>query len=138
MILTVQREVAERICAQPGDLSLMALGVQVYGQSDIIARIPAGAFYPRPKVDSAVVRIDLFPQPRIPQDSIPLFFQLAKAGFSQKRKTLRNSLSGGMHWPKEKTKSVLQAAGIDSRRRAQSLSLEEWGDLTQTVTERQD
>jgi 16S rRNA (adenine1518-N6/adenine1519-N6)-dimethyltransferase len=138
MILTVQREVAERICAEPGDLSLMALGVQVYGQSDIIARIPAGAFYPRPKVDSAVVRIDLFPQPRIPQDSIPLFFQLAKAGFSQKRKTLRNSLSGGMHWPKEKTKSVLQAAGIDSRRRAQSLSLEEWGDLTQTVTERQD
>lgn len=135
MILTVQREVAERICADPGDLSLMALGVQVYGQPDIVARIPAGAFYPRPKVDSAVVRIDLFPQPRIPQASIPLFFQLAKAGFSQKRKTLRNSLSAGMHWPKEKTETVLQAAGIDTRRRAQSLSLEEWGELTQQASD---
>ena len=135
MILTVQREVAERICAQPGDLSLMALGVQVYGQPDIVARIPAGAFYPRPNVDSAVVRIDLLPQPRIPQESIPLFFQLAKAGFSQKRKTLRNSLSAGMRWPKEKTEAVLQAAGIDTRRRAQSLSLEEWGELTQQASD---
>ena len=135
MILTVQREVAERICAKPGDLSLMALGVQVYGQPDIVARIPAGAFYPRPKVDSAVVRIDLFPRPRIPQEAIPLFFQLAKAGFSQKRKTLRNSLSAGMHWPKEKTEAILQAAGIDTRRRAQSLSLEEWGELTQQAND---
>jgi 16S rRNA (adenine1518-N6/adenine1519-N6)-dimethyltransferase len=94
--LTIQLEVAERICAASGDLSLLALSVQVYGSPRIAARIPAGAFYPSPKVDSAVVRIDLFAQPAIPHSQINTFFRLAKAGFSQKRKTLRNALSMGM------------------------------------------
>ena len=130
MVLTVQREVAERICASPGKMSLLALSVQVYGQPKISAYIPSGAFYPAPKVDSAVVRVDLYNTPRIPIDQLDNFFRLAKAGFSQKRKMLRNSLSAGMRWSTEQTQAQLLAAGIEPRRRAETLSLEEWGELT--------
>jgi 16S rRNA (adenine1518-N6/adenine1519-N6)-dimethyltransferase len=134
LTLTLQKEVAERICAQPGDLSLLALSVQVYGQPSIEAHIPAGAFYPVPKVDSSVVLVQLFDYPRIPQDLLPDFFQLAKAGFSQKRKTLRNALAGGMRWATSEAEDRLRAAGIDPMRRAETLSLEEWGDLTRQAT----
>lgn len=130
LALTVQREVAERICAAPGDLSLLALSVQVYGHPRVAARIPAGAFYPPPKVDSAVIRVDLYDQPVIPAAYLPSFFRLAKAGFSQKRKTLRNALAGGMAWKPEQAEALLRQADIDPRRRAETLSLEEWGALT--------
>jgi len=129
MVLTVQREVAERICAAPGDMSLLALSVQVYGQPKVAATIPAGAFYPPPKVDSAVVRVELYPEPQIPASELPAFFRLVKAGFSQKRKTLRNALSGGMHWETSLTAQILQAASIDPMRRAETLNLEEWRNL---------
>lgn len=129
MVLTVQSEVAERLCASPGEMSLLALSVQVYGKPQIMARLPAGAFFPIPKVDSAVVRVEIFPQPQIPIYSLDIFFRLAKAGFSQKRKTLRNSLSGGMAWAKEEAQAILDAAGIDPTRRAQTLSVDEWGRL---------
>ena len=126
MTLTVQREVAERICATPGDMSLLALSVQIYGAPKIVARIPAGAFFPAPQVDSSVVRIDLFPEPLIPTRLLPGFFRLAKAGFSQKRKNLRNTLSGGMRWSTSQSEQILKSANIDPRRRAETLSLEEW------------
>jgi len=129
--MTVQREVAERICASPGKLSLLALSVQVYGKPVMAARIQAEAFYPVPKVDSAVVRIDLSPQPLIPNPLLPIFFRLAKAGFSQKRKTLRNALAGGMRWTPAQAANMLLAAGIDPQRRAETLNLEEWSRLTE-------
>ncbi len=129
MVLTVQREVAERVCAKPGDMSLLALSVQVYGQPEITARIPAGAFYPAPQVDSSVVRVRLFDKPVIPREQLKEFFRMAKAGFSQKRKTLRNALAGGMHWTPQQAGEILQSAGIDPQRRAETLSLEEWGRL---------
>jgi 16S rRNA (adenine1518-N6/adenine1519-N6)-dimethyltransferase len=131
IILTVQREVAERICASPGKLSLLALSVQVYGKPVIAAHISAEAFFPVPNVDSAVIRIDLFPQPLIPNPLLPLFFRLAKAGYSQKRKTLRNALSGGMRWSPAQAAEILQASGIDPMRRAETLSLDEWKKLTE-------
>ncbi len=129
IVLTVQKEVAERICAGPGEYSLLALSVQVYGHPQIVNHIPAKAFYPAPKVDSAVVRVDLYPQPLIPVSQLDDFFALTKAGFSQKRKTLHNSISAGMRWEKDKTGLLLEKAGIDPRRRAQTLSLEEWGQV---------
>ena len=131
MVLTVQREVAERICAAPGKLSLLAVSVQVFGTPRLCARIPAGAFYPPPSVDSAVVRVDLLAEPRIPSDRLDTFFRLAKAAFAQKRKTLANALSAGLGWPKARTVAWLQAAGVEPRRRAQTVSLDEWARLTQ-------
>lgn len=130
IVLTVQQEVAIRICAAPGDLSLLALSVQVFGRPKIMAYIPAGAFYPPPKVDSAVVRVDLYPEPVIPSAQLEAFFRLAKAGFSQKRKTIRNSLAGGLALKPDEVEQLLLAANIEPRRRAESLNLDEWGELT--------
>ncbi|MEW6402712.1 MAG: 16S rRNA (adenine(1518)-N(6)/adenine(1519)-N(6))-dimethyltransferase RsmA [Chloroflexota bacterium] len=131
VVLTIQKEVAERICAKPGDLSLLALSVQVYGKPEIAARIPANAFHPAPKVDSTVLRIDIYPQPLVPVPLLDTFFKLIKAGFSQKRKTLRNSLSSGLHIPPAEAESMLMSASIDPKRRAETLSIEEWKVLLQ-------
>ena len=135
IVLTVQREVAERICAPPGKMSLLALSVQVYGEPRVAARVPAGAFHPVPKVDSAVVRVEMLPQPRIPAAQLPLFFRLAKAGFSQKRKTLLNALSGGMRWPKSVTRACLEAAAVAPAARAQALDWPAWARLTNAAGE---
>ena len=129
IVLTVQKEVAERICAEPGDLSLLALSVQVYGKPGIAATIPAGSFHPVPKVDSAILRIDIYDEPLIPKELLITFFKLIKAGFSQKRKTLRNSLSSGLHIPPPQAEALLTSAGIDPMRRAETLSIEEWKGL---------
>ena len=129
IVLTVQKEVAERICAEPGDLSLLALSVQVYGKPGIAATIPAGSFHPVPKVDSAILRIDIYEEPLVPNDLLGRFFKLTKAGFSQKRKTLRNSLSSGLHIPPPQAEALLTSAGIDPMRRAETLSIEEWKGL---------
>jgi 16S rRNA (adenine1518-N6/adenine1519-N6)-dimethyltransferase len=136
LVLTVQREVAARICAAPGDMSLLALGVQVYGTPRIVARIPAGAFYPAPDVDSAAVRIDLLPEPRIPAGQIDDFFRLSKAGFGQKRKTLRNSLSSRLGLNGAQAAEMLAAAGIDPQRRAETLAMDEWKALVQLYQDR--
>jgi len=126
IILTVQHEVARRICAVPPNMNLLALSVQVYGKPRIGARIPAGAFYPVPSVDSAVIRIDLFPSSLIPLQNIDIFFRIIKASFNQRRKTLLNSLSGGLSLSKSETKQLLENAKIDTIRRPQTLAIEEW------------
>ena len=130
--MTVQLEVAQRICARAGDMNLLALSVQVYGKPQVVMRIPSGAFYPPPKVNSAVVRIDLYPQPYIPMEHLELFFALCKAGFGQKRKTLRNSLSHGLKISTQEVEGRLANVGIDPQRRAETLSLDEWKQLVNT------
>jgi len=137
LVLTIQKEVAQAICARPGDLSIRALSVQVYGKPRILASIPAAAFFPAPEVDSAVLRIDLYPEPLIPVDLLRDYFRLVKAGFSQKRKTLRNSLAGGLGWKPERTAALLQSARIDPQRRAETVSLEEWKTLVSAFREAQ-
>ena len=131
MILTVQKEVAERVCATQGKQSLLSLSVQVFGEPRLAGIIPAGSFLPAPEVDSAILVIDLFPQPAIPEEDLDRFFSLAKAGFSQKRKTLRNSLSGGMRISTQEAETLLGNAGLDPMLRAEALSLEAWGKLVQ-------
>ncbi len=133
IVLTIQKEVAQRICARPGDLSLLALSVQVYGAPRIAAQIPAGAFFPAPKVDSAVLVVDIFPTPLIREELLRPFFKLVKAGFSQKRKTLRNSLSSGLHISPIQSAELLSGANIDPRRRAETLSIQEWERLVETM-----
>jgi 16S rRNA (adenine1518-N6/adenine1519-N6)-dimethyltransferase len=133
IVLTVQREVAERLCAKPDDMSVLAVSVQFYSAPRVVARIPAGAFYPRPNVDSAVVRLDVLPRWAVDVKDSEVFFRVVKAGFSQKRKQLRNSLSGGLQMPGEQVEAWLARAGIDSRRRAETLALEEWGSLSETL-----
>jgi 16S rRNA (adenine1518-N6/adenine1519-N6)-dimethyltransferase len=133
MILTVQKEVAMRICAAPPNMSLLALSVQVFGNPVISAKIPAGAFFPPPKVDSAIIQIDLYSSPLIPPPYLDVFFRLAKAGFSQKRKKLRNSLSAGMGLSKLKVEGLLNNVNIDYNRRAETLTMVEWRELTYSI-----
>ena len=136
IVLTVQKEVGQRICGSPPKMSLLALSVQVFGVPKVAAKIPAGAFYPAPKVDSSVVDIVIYPDPLIPNSLLPTFFQLAKAGFNQKRKTLRNSISAGMNISKSEAEASLNTAGIDPQRRAQTLSIKEWKQLANSMTQR--
>jgi 16S rRNA (adenine1518-N6/adenine1519-N6)-dimethyltransferase len=129
IVLTIQKEVADRICAKPGDMSILALSVQVYGKPRIAKRIPAGAFFPAPQVDSAVLAIDIYSSPEIDTKLLDTFFKLIKAGFGQKRKTLRNSLSSGLHISTGTAEELLNRSNIDPMRRAETLSLAEWSGL---------
>ncbi|MGW8144166.1 MAG: 16S rRNA (adenine(1518)-N(6)/adenine(1519)-N(6))-dimethyltransferase RsmA [Anaerolineales bacterium] len=130
MVLTMQKEVAERIIVKSGKLSLLALSIQVYGNPSIVSLVPAAAFYPVPKVDSAIVRVDCFPSPLVTEDQLDIFFKIAKAGFSQKRKKLRNSLSAGLNIDKEAIEGLLTETNIDGNRRAETLNINEWIALT--------
>jgi len=131
IVMTIQKEVAQRICAQPGDMSLLALSVQIYGKPKIVAKIPAGAFYPAPNVDSAVIRVDLYDKPVIDPNLMDAFFQLSKAGFGQKRKMLRKSLAAGINFPVSRVEEMLVENQIDPTRRAETLNLDEWRKLTE-------
>jgi 16S rRNA (adenine1518-N6/adenine1519-N6)-dimethyltransferase len=133
MVLTVQEEVARRIVAGPGEMSLLAVSVQFYGEPRIVARLKAGAFYPKPRVDSAVVCIHLKPGEGRGPDAVDpdLFFQLARAGFGQRRKQLHNALANGLPYTRTEVDRVLAAANIDPRRRAETLSMDEWAALAE-------
>lgn len=123
-VLMVQREVALRMIAAPGDLSLLGVSVQFYAQPKIVARVPAGAFYPRPKVESAIIR--LIPHATVPLDLRNALFTVARAGFGTRRKQLANALSLGLGIDREAALSLLADAGITSTRRAETLSISEW------------
>jgi 16S rRNA (adenine1518-N6/adenine1519-N6)-dimethyltransferase len=108
------------------------LGTQFYTHGRIVGRIPAGAFYPVPKVESAVVRLDRRAEPVASDITAEQFFRVARAGFSQPRKQLRNSLAAGMGMPPAEVEAWLASAGIDAKRRAETLTLEEWAALSRS------
>jgi len=129
MVVTVQSEVGQRLVAGPGAMSLLAVSVQFYGQPSIVAKAAPGAFYPSPRVNSAVVRIDIHEQPPTPVDDVEAFFAVVRAGFAQRRKQLRNSLSQGLHLPVEKVVQALRRCGLDEKQRAQELGVGDWACL---------
>lgn len=132
IVLTIQREVAERICAKAGDLSLLAVSVQAYARAELVGRIPAGAFHPRPEVDSAIVRLTALDAPVFGDLDADRFFRVVKSGFSQKRKQLRNALSTGLSRPASAVDGWLTACAIDPKRRAETLTLAEWTTLARS------
>jgi 16S rRNA (adenine1518-N6/adenine1519-N6)-dimethyltransferase len=135
MVITVQYEVAKRIVAEPGNMSLLAVSVRFYGEPELLFRIKSGSFYPAPAVDSGVVRVDVHPSPPLPEADVATFFQVVRAGFSQRRKQLHNALSAGLGERLEKDQAAdrLDAAGIDHRRRAQTLDVDEWITVTRAL-----
>jgi 16S rRNA (adenine1518-N6/adenine1519-N6)-dimethyltransferase len=126
IVLTVQREVAERILAQPGEMNLLALGVQAYGEARIMGRLSAASFYPAPRVDSAVLRVDVWQPPRLSPQEAGAVFRLARAGFAQPRKKLRNAMAAGLHLPPSDVEQELRRLGISPDARAETLSLGDW------------
>jgi 16S rRNA (adenine1518-N6/adenine1519-N6)-dimethyltransferase len=133
LVVTVQDEVARRISAEPGDMSLLAVSVQLYGRPRIVARIPAGAFYPVPNVDSAVVRVDLSGGPTVVVDNVDWFFSVVRAGFSARRKQLHNALGHALRLPPDRVGAALLRAEIEPARRAQTLTLNEWARLSRVL-----
>jgi 16S rRNA (adenine1518-N6/adenine1519-N6)-dimethyltransferase len=134
MILIVQKEVGQRICAKPPDMNLLAVSVQIYAKPEIVSYISKNSFWPKPKVDSAIIRI----APLINADrkliNADLFFKIVKAGFSQPRKQLLNNLSKTLKFNKEKTKSWLLKNKIQPIQRAETLKVCDWINLTKSFT----
>lgn len=125
MVLTVQKEVAERITAGPGDMSLLAVSVQFYGEPALVSEIKAGSFWPRPDVDSAILQIDLSRGLLLPIAEEERFFRVVKAGFSQKRKQLQKNLRS-LGFKRKEIMARLREVGIDGQRRAETLTPQEW------------
>lgn len=133
MVMTMQYEVAERIVGAPGAMNLLSIAVQYYGIPRIVSRYGPAVFWPRPNIDSAIVRIMTYEAPPLPLPPAELFFRVVKAGFSMKRKQLKNALAGGLRVKASLVRDLLQAAEIDPQRRAETLSLKEWARVTEAV-----
>ena len=128
MVLMLQREVAERICARPGQMSLLAVSTQFYSEPKIIAYVSADAFWPKPKVASAIVSLKVNKVIKSIK-SEEKFFRLVKIGFSAKRKQLQGNLTKGLKIKKEDVNKILADCGLKETARAQELSLADWHNL---------
>jgi 16S rRNA (adenine1518-N6/adenine1519-N6)-dimethyltransferase len=136
MVVMVQKEVAKAIVAEAGQRSVLSISVQFYGKPSIVTLVPAGAFYPAPEVDSAVVKIDVYRQPPVAINNVEGFFKLVRAGFTAARKQVANSLSQGLGLPKSDVLDLLEKAGIDPQRRAETFTLEEWAELWKVFSQK--
>lgn len=134
MVLMVQKEVAEDIVAASGKMSLLSVSVHLYARPEIVGYVPASSFYPAPEVDSAILKVTLYPEPAAGITDIDSFFNLVRAGFTASRKQLPNSLAQGLSISRDETLALLEKAGIESRRRAETLTLEEWARLWRIFT----
>ena len=133
VVLTLQAEVVDRVTAQAGEMSLLALSVQVYGRARRAAHIPAGAFFPAPDVDSAILRIDRHLRPAVAPELIPGMFRVARAGFQQRRKQLHNALSAGLGLGAAEVSALLERAAVRPEARAQELTLADWERLARQL-----
>ena len=124
--LLIQKEVAERVAAKPGDMSILSVTTQYYYQASLDMVVPAELFTPPPNVDSQIIKLVRRATPLFGDLDVPQYFRLVKAGFAQRRKKLRSSLSAGLHIEKSEVEKLLDQAGIDPNARPQELSLEQW------------
>jgi 16S rRNA (adenine1518-N6/adenine1519-N6)-dimethyltransferase len=129
MVLLMQKEVAGRIASEPGKYSVLTVSSLLYGMPKVMRQISPKSFYPRPDVDCAVLKMDIYDEPKYKVDDVELFFKIVKSGFSARRKQIHNTLSAGLQIEGSVIKEILKEAGIDSKRRAQTLNMDEWVEL---------
>ena len=136
-VLMVQKEVALRICALPGnkDWSPLSIAVQLYSETRVLFHLKPESFYPSPKVDSSVIKITFLAGPRVLVPDEELFFKVVRSAFSQRRKMVLNSLAANLDLPKSAIEVILKEAGIDPRLRAEALGLNEFADLASAMRE---
>jgi 16S rRNA (adenine1518-N6/adenine1519-N6)-dimethyltransferase len=132
-VLLVQKEVAGRVCAEPGKMSLLSVSAQYYWQCELGIEVPAKFFTPPPKVDSQTVILTKRTNPLFGEIDERKLFRIVKAGFSNRRKTLLNSLSGGMQLSKDAIKTLLDTAKVNPQSRPQELSLQQWYDIYKVI-----
>ena len=133
MVFVVQKEVAQRITASPPEMSILAVSVQFYSKTKIISYISKDSFWPRPKVDAAIIRIIPFSKPNLAKEETELFFKVVKAGFSQPRKQLANNLSKKLELNRVEVESWLMENNIQPERRAETLAVEDWLKLAKSL-----
>ncbi|HEY89701.1 MAG TPA: ribosomal RNA small subunit methyltransferase A [Thermoflexia bacterium] len=133
MVFTVQYEVAKRMVAADGKLSILALSLYFYGKPEYLFRLKRGAFYPAPRVDSAVVRLDLYREPPLVLPGVEIFFRVVRAGFAQRRKQLRNTLAAGLQLAPQSVEEAFAGLDVSYTRRAETLALEEWEAVIQAL-----
>ena len=126
LVVMVQQEVAKNMVAKPGSMGILSVATQFYAKAKMVCSVPPKSFRPPPKVTSAVVRLDVLPEPTVKVDSEEEFFQVVRAGFAAPRKQLRNSLSQGLGIEPVAGGKILEQAGIDATRRPQTLDIPEW------------
>lgn len=129
IVVMVQKEVGETIAAAPGKMRLISVKTQFYSKPAIVSYVPAASFYPPPKVDSVILRLDVYSQPPIEVSDVAGFFDTVMHGFGSPRKQLRNSLAHSLEMPPDQVALLLEKAGIEAKRRAETLSMEEWREL---------
>lgn len=132
MVVMVQKEIAQNIVAAGGKNGILSISVALYGKPMVVSYVKPQSFYPPPEVDSAIVQIDMYEHPALDVNTED-FFRVVKAGFSTPRKQLRNSLANGLSISPSTAATLLNKAGISPQRRAETLSLEEWGKVYQAV-----
>ena len=138
IVVMLQREVADRITASPGtkDYGSLSIAVQYYTTAEIVMTVPKTVFVPQPNVDSAIIRLTVREKPPVEMINEDFFFQVIKLSFAQRRKTILNNLTNGLPDGKEKKESIinaLQFANIDPSRRGETLSIEEYARLSDTL-----
>jgi 16S rRNA (adenine1518-N6/adenine1519-N6)-dimethyltransferase len=133
VVLLVQKEVAKRVAAKPGAMSIMAIAAQFYYSVELGIVVKAELFIPPPKVESQVLIMTCRKKPLYPGIDVELFFRVVKAGFSQRRKTLLNTLSSGLRMARDETETILEQVNIQPQTRAQSLSMDNWFDLYRAI-----
>lgn len=132
-VLLVQKEVAERLAAEPGDMSILAVSAQIFAEVSLGDEVPAAFFTPPPKVDSQVVVLKTRPSSLLDGIDEKKFFRVVKAGFSAKRKMLRSSMSGGLGISKDQASTLLASVDINPEARAEDLAISDWLKLTEAV-----
>ena len=131
--LLIQKEVAENVTAKPGQMNLLAISVQLFGDAKIIQKVLARDFYPAPKVDSSVIQIILHDRPKYKLQDEKRFFALLRSCFSGKRKQLHNTLANYLHTTKIEAEKILQSINISPQSRPQELSIGEWINLYEKI-----
>ncbi len=129
IVLLIQKEVAERMAARPGEMSILAVSSQVYAEVRLGEVVPAALFTPPPKVDSQVVILEMRQKPQVTPEDEKHFFRIVKAGFSAKRKKLRSSIASGLHISKPEAEKLLKDASVSPEDRAEELSIDDWARL---------
>lgn len=130
IVVMVQKEVAQRVCAKPGDMSILSVAIQYYGKPEIVEVVSSGAFWPRPEIESAILKIKITKHPK---DFDKKFFQIARIGFSSRRKQLQNNLCSGLRVPRERVMGILNKLGLKPMVRAQELSVDHWIKLAMEI-----
>ena len=137
LTVMVQKEAADRICAQPGtrESGAISAAVHYYSSPELLFKVSKGSFLPAPKVDSAVIKLNILKEPPVSLNDEKSFFRVVKAAFSQRRKTLSNSLSSGLSMPKSSAAELLAGAGIPSNARAEEMTMEQFAKIADALTQ---